>query len=181
MRVAYVFESRFLAGTIYPFVMILASLIKNRTLRKRYLFFSRHKNVWDIGHYLKLHFNKNVHTFKILRQCFPLLQQISLIALSSFISGEFEVNRDLTTRCTKWRTISYLKVYSYPKLYFKKLSNQKPTVTLGDRVHLQNDIRKLFNFVCVFYGLSLSLSLSSKRPYFVPCMRRFIAKGPLIN
>ena len=45
MRVAYVFESRFLAGTIYPFVMILASLIKNRTLRKRYLFFSRHKNV----------------------------------------------------------------------------------------------------------------------------------------
>ena len=53
------------------------------------------------------------------------------------------------------RTISYLKVYSYPKLYFKKLSNQKPTVTLADRVHLQNDIRKLFNFVCVFYGLSL--------------------------
>ena len=68
------------------------------------------------------------------------------------------------------RTISYLKVYSYPKLYFKKLSNQKPTVTLGDRVHLQNDIRKLFNFVSVFYGLSLS----SKRPYFVPCMRRSI-------
>ena len=53
------------------------------------------------------------------------------------------------------RTISYLKVYSYPKLYCKKPSNQKPTMTLGDRVDLQNDIRKLFNIVCVFYGLFL--------------------------
>ena len=27
----------------------------------------------------------------------------------------------------RWRTISYMKRYSYPKLYCKKLSNQKPT------------------------------------------------------
>ena len=26
----------------------------------------------------------------------------------------------------RWRTISYMKRYSYPKLYCKKLSNQKP-------------------------------------------------------
>ena len=108
MRVAYIFELRFSAGTIYPFVMILASLITNRrTLRKRYLF-SVGINTFEIsGIYLKLHFNKNVHTFKILRQSFPLLQKISLIALSSFISDEFEVNRDLTTRCTKcWSTLT---------------------------------------------------------------------------
>ena len=30
MRVVYVFELRFLAGTIHPFVIILGSLIKNR-------------------------------------------------------------------------------------------------------------------------------------------------------
>ena len=108
MRVAYIFELRFSAGTIYPFAMILASLITNRgTLRKRYLFSVGINTFVISGIYLKLHFNKNVHTFKILRQSFPLLQQISLIALSSFISDEFEVNRDLTTRCTKcWSTLT---------------------------------------------------------------------------
>ena len=82
MRVASVFESRFFAGTIYPFVMILASLIKNkRTLSKRYLF-SVGINTFEIsGIYLKTHFHKNVHTFKILRQSFPLLQQVGLRGL----------------------------------------------------------------------------------------------------
>ena len=60
-------------------------------------------------------------------------------------------------------TISYLKGYSYPKLYCKKLSNQKPTGTLGNRVQLQNDIENC-SMSCVFLR-----SPSSKRPYFVPC------------
>ena len=82
MRVSYLFESRFFAGTIYPLVMILESLIKNkRTLSKRYLF-SVGINTFEIsGIYLKPHFHKNVHTFKILRQSFPLFQQIVLRAL----------------------------------------------------------------------------------------------------
>ena len=48
-------------------------------------------------------------------------------------------------------TISYLKGYSYAKLYCKKLSNQKPTGTLGNRVQLQNDIENCLMSVC-FYG-----------------------------
>ena len=38
-------------------------------------------NTFDIGIYLKPHFHKNVHTFKLLPQIFPLLQEINLRAL----------------------------------------------------------------------------------------------------
>ena len=58
-------------------------------------------------------------------------------------------------------TISYLKGYSYPKLYCKKLSNQKPTGTIGNRVQLQNDIENC-SMSCVFLR-----SPSSKRPYII--------------
>ena len=99
---------------------------------------------------------KNVNNFKTLRQIFLYLQQISLRAFYFYIC-KFEVNRDRRTRCKKcWsnltfkcnaktfvkvdtqmeedcrQTISYLREYSCPKLYCKKLSNQKRTVnTVG--------------------------------------------------
>ena len=64
MRVAYIFELRFSAGTIYPF-MILASLITNRrTLRKRYLFSVGINTFVISGIYLKLHFNKKCTYFQ---------------------------------------------------------------------------------------------------------------------
>ena len=59
MPVGYVFKYSFSAETISPISMILATLIKNGEIfRKFYLFFCRCKNVRDIGICLKPHFHK---------------------------------------------------------------------------------------------------------------------------
>ena len=173
------------------FLWFLASLIKNSgTLRKCYLFSCSYKNTWDIGIYLKPHFMKNVENFKILQQIFPQHHHISLRTLI-FIC-KFEVNGDHKTYCTEcWsnlilkcyanifvkvdaqtekecrQTIFYLKGYSYPKLYCKKLNNQKPVVsTVGitrrtTSCWVHNEIKKLlFIKVTVYLIFSFQKKIS---------------------
>ena len=136
------------------FLWFLAYQINNNgTLRKCYLFSCRHKNPWDIGIYLKPHFYEKCKQLRNPTTDFPLTlankPQSSLVLQLC----KFEGNRDRRTRCTKcWsnltlkyytnntslkvtarievecrQNISYLKGYSYLKLYCKKQSNQKLT------------------------------------------------------
>ena len=142
------------------FLWFLAYQINNDgTLRKCYLFSCRHKNLWDIGIYLKPHFYEKCKQLRNPTTDFPLTlankPQSSLVLHPC----KFEGNRDRRTRCTKsWsnltlkyytnntslkvtarievecrQNISYrkeLKGYSYLKLYCKKQSNQKPTANI---------------------------------------------------
>ena len=118
-------------------------------LRKCYLFSCRYKNARDIGIFQTAFSQGMSITSK--RYDRPFLTSGNK-PQSSFIC-KFEGRGNRRTHCTKcWsnltlkcnvntfvktdaqireecrRTISYLQGYSCPKLYCKKLSNQKPTV-----------------------------------------------------
>ena len=135
--------------------------------------------------YLKPHFYENCKQLRNPTTDFSLTSARNLSALQFYIC-KFEGNRDRKTRCTKcWsnltlkcyadtfvkvdaqieedcrQTISYLKGYSYLKLYCKKQGNQKLTGEYSQHLKKNNfklsagDIKEL-----LFIKLTLYLSLS---------------------
>ena len=184
MRAGYIFNLRF---GFNRFLWFLAYLINNNgTLWKCYLFSCRYKNLWDIGIYLKPHFLRKMYvTLKFHDIFFPNFSK-QASELSSFTSSSLNAivtvelaaqnaGQILTLKCYAntfvrvdaqieeecRQTISYLKGYAYPKLYCKKLGNQKPTANIVSTTKgttlcwLRGNIKEL-----LFIKLTLYLSLS---------------------
>ena len=152
-RVGYVFESGFFRRNYYPISIHFGVLNKERWNFKKMLFnFLVSIKTFEISAYIfNRIFTKNVNNFEILRQIFPLLQHLSLRALLvlylqvwsqlwPYNSQHWECWANVTLKCYAntfvkadaqieegcWLYLLSEQVF-LPKLYCKKLSNQKPT------------------------------------------------------